>query len=109
MMPWKLFKSIDNSDYYWIWDYMFEGPFKTITEFTDYLKDFPSDWIIYVVIYNKTSEKVGLIKYSYIEIPHKCIEMGTWLTPKVHGTYVNTEAKYLLIKYAFEVLKFRRP
>jgi len=46
---------------------------------------------------------VGSTRLLGITIPHRNFEIGwTWYTPKVWRTRVNTECKYLLLKWGFE-------
>jgi RimJ/RimL family protein N-acetyltransferase len=48
---------------------------------------------------------VGSTRYLDIRRPHRALEIGnTWLTPSAQRTMVNTEAKYLQLRHAFEEL-----
>jgi RimJ/RimL family protein N-acetyltransferase len=62
------------------------------------------------VIFDKdTNEIVGSTSYLNISERHRKLEIGgTWLHPKVWRTRVNTECKYLLLKYGFEELNLIR-
>jgi RimJ/RimL family protein N-acetyltransferase len=62
------------------------------------------------VIFDKdTNEIVGSTSYLNISEPHRKLEIGgTWLHPKVWRTRVNTECKYLLLKYGFEEMNLVR-
>ncbi len=52
---------------------------------------------------------VGSTSYLSIVPEHLRLEIGnTWNNPSTWGTGVNTEAKYLLLRHAFEVLGARR-
>ncbi len=52
---------------------------------------------------------VGSTSYLNIVPEHLRLEIGnTWNNPSTWGTGVNTEAKYLLLRHAFEVLGCRR-
>jgi RimJ/RimL family protein N-acetyltransferase len=52
---------------------------------------------------------VGSTRLLDYDRVHKTAELGfTWLTPLVHKTGVNREAKLLQLTYAFEVLGLRR-
>lgn len=58
----------------------------------------------YVVFDNKLNKIVGMTRYLRISHVHKNLNIGwTWYSPEVWRTEVNTECKYLLFKYAFEV------
>lgn len=48
---------------------------------------------------------IGSTRLAQIDRDHRRAEIGwTWLTPAVQRTPVNTEAKYLLLRHAFETL-----
>ena len=48
---------------------------------------------------------LGSTRYLDIRRPHRSLEIGwTWLAPEAQRTAVNTEAKYLMIRHAFEKL-----
>jgi RimJ/RimL family protein N-acetyltransferase len=47
---------------------------------------------------------VGSTRFGNIDVPNKHVEIGwTWLAPEWQRTYVNTEAKLLMLTHAFEV------
>jgi N-acetyltransferase len=62
------------------------------------------------VIFDKiANEIVGSTSYLDISIQNRKLEIGgTWLDHKVWRTRVNTECKYLLLKYGFEELDLIR-
>jgi len=62
------------------------------------------------VIFDKiTDEIIGSTSYLDISSQNRKLEIGgTWLDPKVWRTSVNTECKYLLLKYGFEELNLLR-
>ncbi|MED1201901.1 GNAT family N-acetyltransferase [Heyndrickxia acidicola] len=63
----------------------------------------------FVVWDNETNKIVGTTRYLNISIPNKTLEIGwTWYTPEVWRTRVNTESKYLLLRYCFEELNWNR-
>ena len=52
-----------------------------------------------------TGEPVGSTSFCEVHEQDRGIEIGwTWLKPSVWGTGANTEAKFLQLQYAFEVL-----
>lgn len=52
---------------------------------------------------------VGSTRFFNIEPAHKRLEIGhTWITPEWQRTFVNTDAKYLMLEYAFETLSVNR-
>jgi RimJ/RimL family protein N-acetyltransferase len=52
---------------------------------------------------------VGSSSYMSLAPEHLRLEIGnTWMSPSTWGTGANVEAKYLLLRHAFEVLGCRR-
>jgi RimJ/RimL family protein N-acetyltransferase len=48
---------------------------------------------------------VGTTRYMNIEAPHRRLEIGTtWIAKSFQRTAINTEAKYLMLRHAFETL-----
>src|SRR6184192_4102678 len=56
-----------------------------------------------------TGRAIGSTRYGNIDRTHHRVEIGcTWVAREWQRTAVNTEAKYLLLKHAFETLGCRR-
>lgn len=52
---------------------------------------------------------VGSTRLAQIDATHRRAEIGwTWLTPSAQRSAINTEAKYLLLRHAFETLGLMR-
>ena len=52
---------------------------------------------------------VGTTRYMNIDLANKRVEIGgTWIAPAWQRTRVNTEAKFLMLKHAFERMGCRR-
>jgi RimJ/RimL family protein N-acetyltransferase len=61
--------------------------------------------IWFAIIRRLDSRAVGVTSYMDIRPQDRGLEIGgTWLTPEVWRTAVNTECKYLLLRHAFERL-----
>lgn len=59
----------------------------------------------FVIVERASETIVGTTRYYNIELEHRKREIGyTWLAQSAQRTAINTEAKYLLLKYAFEDL-----
>ena len=57
----------------------------------------------FAVIHLATARAVGSTRYLEMRPPHRSLEIGgTWYSTEFQRTAVNTECKYLLLKYAFE-------
>ncbi|MBR9853152.1 MAG: GNAT family N-acetyltransferase [Algicola sp.] len=59
----------------------------------------------FAIINKKTNSIVGSTRYMNLDAKSKRLEIGsTWYAKKMQRTGINTETKYLLLKYAFENL-----
>jgi len=59
----------------------------------------------FVTIDRASGKVVGSTRYMNIEAPHRRLEIGTtWIGKSFQRTAINTEAKYLMLKHAFETL-----
>ncbi|MCJ1416854.1 hypothetical protein MMC32_003193 [Xylographa parallela] len=93
-----------------IWTYMFSGPFLTLTSFQDHITNLVSSTDpFFTIISNATSKPVGLLSLMRIEPSHRVCEVGNILYgPALQRTPGATEAMYLLGRYVFEELGYRR-
>jgi N-acetyltransferase len=52
---------------------------------------------------------VGSTRFANVSHEHRRVEIGwTWIAPRWQRTAVNTEAKYLMLRHAFETMGARR-
>jgi RimJ/RimL family protein N-acetyltransferase len=59
----------------------------------------------FVTIDRASGRVVGSTRYMNIEAPHRRLEIGTtWIGKSFQRTAINTEAKYLMLKHAFDTL-----
>jgi len=94
-----------------IWAYMFFGPFHERAAFMDYLQQLYQNEgnVPFVVVDISSNAKIGIVTFMNISPTHRTIEIGNiWYTTQFQRSYANTESSYLLIKYAFEELQYRR-
>lgn len=57
----------------------------------------------FVTVVMATGEVVGSTRFANIDVANRRAEIGwTWLNPRWWRTAVNTEAKYLMLRHAFE-------
>ncbi|HXG38238.1 MAG TPA: GNAT family protein [Bacteroidota bacterium] len=57
----------------------------------------------FVIVERATGTVVGSTRYMNIDLPNRKLEIGsTWVAKQWQRTAVNTEAKYLLLRHAFE-------
>jgi RimJ/RimL family protein N-acetyltransferase len=65
--------------------------------------------IPWVTILKAEKRIVGSTRFIDLDLHHRTVEIGhTWISPRLHRTVVNPEAKFLQLRYAFEELKLNR-
>jgi len=65
--------------------------------------------VAFAIVHRGTGRVAGTTRYLDIRRRDQALEIGyTWLAPEFQRTAVNTEAKYLLLRHAFEELGARR-
>ncbi len=80
---------------------------RTPAGFAAYIQSLYEDygWCPFVIIDQAAGQPVGVSCYLDIRPAHRGLEIGgTWITASHQGTAVNPEAKYLLLRHAFESL-----
>ena len=93
-----------------IWDFIATAPGQTAAEMHAWIQQAVDDTAngsrVWFIIVRKGDERaIGATSYMDIHVRDRSLEIGgTWLTPKVWRTSINTECKYLLLRHAFENL-----
>ena len=92
-----------------IWTYMLVPPADTPAGMDDHIRILMDRWdageeVPYVVIHTHTQRIVGSARFRELHPQHRSLELGTWLTPAVHGDGTNAEVKLLMLTHAFEQL-----
>jgi RimJ/RimL family protein N-acetyltransferase len=65
--------------------------------------------IPFATIERGSSQVVGSTRFMNIDVPNKHVEIGaTWIASPWQRTVINTETKYLMMRYAFETLGCNR-
>src|SRR5258707_10984127 len=93
-----------------IWTYMRYGPFSDAAVFSDWLisREETRDPFYYAIV-NPDRRALGLASLMRIEPDMRVIEVGNiLLSPALQRTPLATEAQYLLARYVFETLGYRR-
>ena len=63
------------------------------------------NWCPFAIVLRKTGRACGMTCYLDIRPEHRGLEIGfTWIAKELQGSQVNPEAKYLLLRHAFEQL-----
>jgi N-acetyltransferase len=97
-----------------IWQYMPYGIMRNETDIRNWIRtmleygakgtDQP-----FAVIHLATGHVAGATRYMEIRPEHRGLEIGgTWYGAEFRRTQVNSECKYLLLKHAFEELRYIR-
>lgn len=67
-------------------------------------KEFP-----FAIVDKISGKTIGSTRFMDIDEKHKRLEIGnTWITPAFWRTAANTNCKYLLLQYCFEILGLQR-
>ena len=94
-----------------LWRYLFVGPFASETEFREYLDQRVAveDPLFYTIADAVTGAPRGYASLMRIEPAHRVIEVGNILyLPSLQRTAGATEAMYLMARYVFDDLGYRR-
>jgi RimJ/RimL family protein N-acetyltransferase len=94
-----------------LWLYLFEGPFDSRSGFDTHLNQLEAseDRLFFAIVDNTSGNAQGYAAYMRIEPAHRVIEVGSILySPQLQRTAGATEAMYLMARYAFEELGYRR-
>ena len=94
-----------------LWQYLFDEPFADEPSFRDFLarKAASTDPLFYAIVDQVSGRAVGFETLMRIDPVHRCIEVGNILYGKsLQRTPGATEAQYLLMRYIFEHLGYRR-
>lgn len=63
----------------------------------------------FVIVDKQSGDIIGSTRFMDIDDKHQRLEIGyTWLTPAYWRTAINTNCKYLLLRYSFEHLHLQR-
>jgi RimJ/RimL family protein N-acetyltransferase len=62
--------------------------------------------VVFATVERGSGRVIGSTRFMNINRPNRSVEIGsTWIAPAWQRTAVNTEAKYLMLRHAFEVWK----
>ena len=94
-----------------IWQYLFEAPCADLASFRASLerKAQSTDPMFYTILDKGTGRAVGYASLMRIDPTHRVIEVGSIMYgAPLQKTPGATEAQYLLMRYAFDTLGYRR-
>ena len=59
----------------------------------------------FIIVEKKSSRIIGMTRFLHMDNENRRVEIGhTWIAKSFHGTALDTEAKFLMLQYAFEKL-----
>lgn len=89
-----------------IWEHMLYGAVRSEEDIRRWVGDILSrPDLPFAVIHLASGQVAGATRYLNIQPEHRGLEIGgTWYGRAFQRTAVNTESKYLLLRYAFETL-----
>jgi RimJ/RimL family protein N-acetyltransferase len=94
-----------------IWTYLSYGPFADAADFSAWLTaraQLPDPYS-YAVVDGASGRAVGIVTLMEIRPAVRVIEVGNIVySPALRRTALATEAQYLVARYAFETLRYRR-
>jgi len=94
-----------------IWKYMLCGNLASEENMMAWVRDMLKHQqagtdLPFAVIHLASGRAAGATRYLEMRQPHRSLAIGgTWYAPEFQRTAVNTECKYLMLKYAFEDMK----
>ena len=94
-----------------MWTYLFQEPVADIEELVTLLNQMLArkDRFYYAIIDKATGKALGTFSLMRIDQNNRVIEVGAvTFSPELRGTRIGTEAQYLLARYVFEELNYRR-
>ena len=106
-----LFKSTAGREHDDLWTYMFDGPFRDRRAFDAALQRWAdsTDPFFYAIVDRISGRALGRAALMRIKPAHRVIEVGSIVySPRLQRTRGATEAMYLLARYVFEELGYRR-
>lgn len=107
----QLYSGLSGPESEALWRYLARGPFENPSEFGRELEEMAagSDPLFYAILPRSTARAAGFAALMRIEPGHQVIEVGNILySPELQRTPAATEAMYLLARYVFEGLGYRR-
>jgi RimJ/RimL family protein N-acetyltransferase len=106
-----LFEATHGAEHDGLWTYLFDGPFADRAAFDTSMRRMvrSEDPLYYAIVDRASGLAVGRAALMRIEPAHRVIEVGSILyTPRLQRTRGATEAMYLMARYVFEDLGYRR-
>ncbi|CAI4048914.1 hypothetical protein SUVZ_05G2720 [Saccharomyces uvarum] len=94
-----------------LWTYLPVGPFNILEEYLEFINQLneTGDTVPFAIIDKETKRAVGTLCLIRIDQASGSLEAGyVAFSPELQKTIIATEAQFLLMKYVFDDLKYRR-
>ncbi|CAI4718200.1 BAP_1a_G0043660.mRNA.1.CDS.1 [Saccharomyces cerevisiae] len=94
-----------------LWTYVPVGPFNDLEEYLKFIKELSEtkNIVPFAIINDETERAVGTLALMRIDQASGSLEVGYVIfSPELQKTIIATEAQFLLMKYVFDVLQYRR-
>lgn len=96
-----------------IWKFLFDGPIYHqfgLSALVHHLlvEQQRGTALPFAIIHRRSKSAIGMTRFLNIQPANRSLEIATWFATAFHGTGVNSESKYLLLRHAFDVLNFVR-
>ncbi|MDQ5980289.1 MAG: N-acetyltransferase [Verrucomicrobiota bacterium] len=91
-----------------VFRYLIIPPFASLADVEKYVADAltaqaAGTEVAFATVRRNDNRVVGTTRFIDIRRPHRGLEIGwTWITPEAQRTALNTEAKFLMLRQAFE-------
>ena len=94
-----------------MWTYLFQESVADLEELVSLLNQMLAhkDRFYYAIVDKENGKALGTFSLMRIDQNHRVIEVGAvTFSPELKRTRIGTEAQYLLVRYVFEELNYRR-
>ncbi|HZW93719.1 MAG TPA: GNAT family protein [Candidatus Eremiobacteraceae bacterium] len=106
---WDLARNDADDIFQWI-PYRMKSPedFKRVVD-NAFVEQERGESLVFATVERSSGKVVGSTRFMNIDRTNRRVEIGsTWIAPAWQRTAVNTEAKYLMLRHAFELWKCMR-
>ncbi len=94
-----------------LWTYLAAGPFDSFEQFQPFITTAARshDPLHFAVTDNKTGKAMGTLSLMRTDAGNRVVEVGhVMFSPQLQRTPLSTEAQFLLMRYVFDTLGYRR-
>ncbi|SCU91256.1 LANO_0D11188g1_1 [Lachancea nothofagi CBS 11611] len=106
-----IFEAFSKADVDHLLTYLAVAPFQTLNDYEKVIRNFlnTEHSVHYAIVNGKTGRACGSICLQRIDVQNGAVEIGfVMFSPELQRTVIATEVQYLLLKYVFDGLDYRR-